>query len=87
MKEADCHNNFENTILSVTINFSPAQALHITETQNSTIKLKAIAKGWRLETLSISKLTNTCCKSPHSGNVRKKAREDREIKPMKMSYS
>lgn len=45
MKEADCHNNFENTILSVTINFSPAQALHITETQNSTIKLKAIAKG------------------------------------------
>lgn len=33
MKEADCHNNFENAILSVTINFSPAQALHRIENQ------------------------------------------------------
>lgn len=31
MKEADCHNNFENAILSVTINFSSVQALHRTE--------------------------------------------------------
>lgn len=33
MKEADCHNNFENAILSVTINFSPAQAVYRTENQ------------------------------------------------------
>lgn len=46
MKEADCHNNFENAILFQS-QLILAQHRHFTElkTRNSIIKLKAIAKG------------------------------------------
>lgn len=66
-----------------------AQPRHFTElkTRNSTVKLKVIAKGFRLETLSACKLVNACCTSPHSGHERTKSRKDRKVKPLKKSYS